>query len=308
MPLNRGSPDARIAGLAAGQHGVVTRAQLLEAGLTSGEVRTRRASGRLVPLHRGVYLLGELRGRFRPPRSAEMAAVLACGRGALVSHRTGAWLWRLVSRPGPSAPIEVTVPPDRCPARRRGIRAHRAFELPQRDVAAVEGVPVTSVGRTLCDLAASATRRDLERAVARAEREGLIEMGELEERVARLRGRPGVRLLRLVISGGVAYTRSEVEHRFHELIRGTGIPGPGVNVVIHGYEVDFLWREQRLAVEIDGFAYHRSRESFARDRRRDAELFTAAGITVLRFTWEQIVHEPKRTLVTLARAMERTAG
>lgn len=101
-------------------------------------------------------------------------------------------------------------------------------------------------------------------------------------------------------------TRSEAESRFLRLVRGTGLPEPEVNVQVHGYEVDFYWPTADVVVEIDGFAYHRSRRSFRADHRRDTQLFSNAGLRVLRFTWEQIVHEPKPTLVALVRALDRT--
>lgn len=302
--------EERIAGLAAGQHGVVTRGQLLSAGLTSRQVQLRVETKRLLRLHSGVYMLGHLRDRLEPRRAAEMAAVLACGSGTLISHVHAAALWDLAPPPGRSDPVHVLAPAGGTPTRRSGIIAHRAADLMPDDSGTVDGVPVTAPVRTIADLAGLATSRELERAVARAERQGLVSDGELKGLVARRRGRPGVRLLRAVVmrAGGAALTRSEAESRFLELVRGTGLDQPEVNRVVHGHEVDFYWPHSGIAVEIDGFAYHSSRHSFATDRRRDARLFSTAGVQVLRFTWEQIVQEPKATLVTLARALDRGPG
>lgn len=303
------SIEEHIAALAAGQQGVVTRRQLLSAGLTSRQVEGRLKAKRLRRVHRGVYVLGHLRGPLHPPYAFEMAAVLACGPGTLVSHVHAAGLWDLASRPPRSRPVHVLVA-DRTPTRRSGIVAHRAADLLPGDADNVDGIPVTSPVRTLADLAGLVTMRELERALARAERLGLIDGGALPELVARQRGRRGARLLRTVIcrEGGPAFTRSEAESRFLELVRDTGLDQPAANVVVHGYELDFYWPDLEIAVEVDGFAYHGSRRSFRADRRRDAHLFSVAGIRVLRFTWEQIVHQPKATLVTLTRALDRGAG
>ena len=302
-----GSVDDRVAELSAGQHGVVTRKQLLAAGLTSRQVERRLSSGRLQGMHRGVYLIGSLRGDLKPPRAAEMAAVLACGPGALLSHRHGAAVWELLPTPSRSASVHVLTPGDRTPTRRPGIVAHRATDLTPGEASAVDGIPVTSPLRTIADLAALVTGRELERAVARAERLELVSGAELRGLLARTRGRPGARLLRAVIQreGGAKLTRSEAESRFLDLVRGTGLPQPEVNHLAHGHELDFFWPQHEIAVEVDGFAYHGSRRSFGADRRRDAELFSTTGIRVLRFTWEQVVHESKATLVTLTRALDR---
>lgn len=298
------SADERAATLATRQYGVVSRRQLLGAGLTARQIDVRLGSGRLRPLHRGVYALGHLRGPLLPDRAAEMAAWLASGPGTVVSHRNAAWLWGLVSRPSRREPVHVTAPPGRAPTRRPGIRAHRCGDLSSRDVAAVTGIPVTAPLRTLCDLATVASEGALERAIARAEREGLVEREAVENAVARRRGRIGVRRLRAVVAGRreAALTRSEAEARFLALVRRGDLPEPEANVSVHGYEVDFFWRLSGVGVEVDGFAFHRSRRAFAADRRRDAELM-AAGVRVMRITWEQIVREPVKTVVILAQAL-----
>jgi very-short-patch-repair endonuclease len=170
----------------------------------------------------------------------------------------------------------------------------------------VDGIPVTAPARTLADLATVVDSRTLEQAVAGAERADLITRDELRTLVDRRRGRPGVALLRTVVcrEGGAAFTRSEAEARLLALIRGTPLPTPQVNAVVLGREVDFFWAEAAVVVEVDGYAFHRSRHSFEGDRQRDA-LFAAHGIRVLRFTWDQIVHHERSTLATVAQVLAR---
>lgn len=299
------SVDDSIACLAARQHGVVTRSQLLAEGLTPRMVGSRVRSERLRPLHRGVYLLGSLRASLEPEHSREMAAVLACGPGAVLSHRSAAWIWELLPRPGGATPVEVTVP-RRARPRRPGIRARRSDHL-SADEATVLGLPVTTPGRTLRDLSTRISTRELSRAAARAERRGLIDADGLSKLVARHRGRPGAPLLRaaLEVESGPAFTRSEAEERFLDLIGSGGLPAPEANVVVRGHEVDFLWHPAGIAVEVDGFGFHASRRSFENDRRRDAEL-AAVGVYVIRVTWRQIVDEPSATLVHVAQALARS--
>lgn len=296
--MNR-STDERVAEVAAAQHGVVTRAQAIGAGLTPRMIAGRLRSGRLRSVHRGVYRIGPL----SPPRSREMSAVLACGPGAVVSHRSAAWLWDLVSPPAATWPVDVTVP-GRDRSRRPGIRAHRVAALGAADTAMVEGIPVTAPVRTVVDLARVVVSGELERAVARAERQGLVTRGELSALIVRYRGRPGLPRLRAVVegAGGPALTRSEAESLFLRLVRKVGLPAPEVNVTVQGYELDFLWPSAGIAVEVDGFAFHSSRPVFESDRRRDLRL-AAAGIQVIRVTWRRLVDEPGATMVELGQTL-----
>lgn len=303
--------DERIVGLAAAQHGVVTRAQLLAAGLTPRMVQSRLRSRRLWPLHRGVYLSGHLRGPLEPALAREMAAVLACGPGAVVSHRSAAWLWEILARPvdALSSVVHVTVP-HLVRRQRPGIEIRRSDDLTAGETTMFDGIPVTTPGRTLRDLSTVLGRRDLNRAAARAERRGFVADDELASLVSRHRGRHGAPLLRaaIAVDGGPTFTRSEAEERFLDLVRSGGLPLPETNVVIHGYEADFLWRAERIAVEVDGFEFHASRRSFENDHRRDVDL-AAHGIHVIRITWRQLVDEPGTILVCLARALTlATAG
>lgn len=294
--------EERIAGLAARQHGLATRSQLLGIGLTGAQVRSRVRTKRFRELQRGVYLVTGV----RMPRSREMAAALACGPGAVVSHRSAAALLGLLPHPGKSAPVDVTVPgSDR--GRRPGVRAHRVIQLDPDEVAEADGIPITSAPRTVLDLARVLRGRELERALTRAERKELTSRTELLSLVARQPGRRGIRGLRALLldEGRRAVTRSEAEERFLVLVRRAQLPAPEVNVVVGGYEIDFLWRGERLAVEVDGFAYHSSKATFESDRRRDASL-SARGLRVVRITWRQITHEPEAMLVRLAQALARS--
>jgi very-short-patch-repair endonuclease len=287
-----------IADLAARQHGVVARAQLLRIGLTRNEIDNWVRSARLHSLYRGVYLLGNP----RPTGGArELGAVLACGPGAVVSHRSAAWLWRLLARVDDV--IDITVAGRHCGAK-PSIRMHRLVALDRRDVRKLGGIPVTSPARTVLDLARVVSSRELERAVAEAEARRLVRRSELVSLLARLPGRPGAAALRSLIEddGAPALTRSQAEDRLLAVIRAAELPPPEVNVRIGRYEVDFLWREQQLVVEVDGFRYHSSRDAFERDRLRDAEL-GGMGLRVMRVTWRQIVRAPEALVARIATAL-----
>lgn len=168
----------------------------------------------------------------------------------------------------------------------------------------MEGVPVTTASRALLDLAAELAPRELERLAAQAERAGLSDdrmLRQLLERHSRHRGASSLRDL-VAATAGPQLTRSDAEARLLELLRRAGMPRPETNVRVAGYEVDFLWRAERLVVEVDGFAFHSSARAFERDRRRDSAL-SAAGMRVMRITWRQLEHEGEATLVTLARVL-----
>jgi very-short-patch-repair endonuclease len=169
-------------------------------------------------------------------------------------------------------------------------------------------VPVTSAARTIFDLSCVAGPRELEQAVAIAERERLATRDELLAVLDRYAGRAGSRRLRGLLerSAPPALTRSKAEDLLLGLIRDAGLPEPEVNVRLHGYEVDFLWRSARLAIEVDGYAYHSSAHAFVRDRKRGSAL-AAAGIHVVRLSWYQIADEPRKTLVQLAQALARAS-
>lgn len=277
------------------QHGVVTSRQLAEAGLSAEAVAHRVALGWLVRVHRGVYVVGPLRA----PHTSAMAAVLACGDGALLSHRPAAILWALCP-PGAIAP-EVTVV-GRDSRSRDGILVHRVHHLHRADARRREGIPVTSPARTLLDLAAIASGKELDRAIEEAQIRRLVTEHSLNEQFERHPRHRGTRALRQAIRPEPSFTRSEAERRLLELIRAARLPAPKVNIRVAGHEVDVLWPDAKLVVEVDGYEFHSTRAAFERDRRRDGEL-QAAGYRVLRVTWRQLEDEPEALIAALARTL-----
>jgi very-short-patch-repair endonuclease len=234
-----------------------------------------------------------------------MAAVLACGGECRVSHRSAAVLWELRPGAAPGEPVEVTMHRGK---RRRipGIRAHAARDLLPDEVTRVHGIPVTTPARTLLDLGECVGPRELEQALARAERNDRVTRAEVR---AMLRGHPqhrAARALRPLLDDNrpTAFTRSRAEELLLAVIRKARMPMPELNARLLHFEVDFLWRAPRLVVEVDGLAYHGSARAFVEDRRRDAEL-TAAGYRVLRFTWQDLTEQPEATLYRLAQALVR---
>ena len=225
-----------------------------------------------------------------------MAGVLSCP-GAVASHGSAGFLWGIVARP---PAVDLIVGRDH--GRRPGIRAHRSRIAPDQ-ITKIEGIPVSTISRTLLDLASALNGRELEQAVAGAER-AHVSRRELLELMARSRNRVGMPRLRALLehTGQLPLTRSEAEDRFLALIRKGELAPPEVNATLAGYEVDFAWRDERIVVEVDGFAFHSSRSRFESDRRRDAKL-AAEGFLVMRVTWRQLAHEPEATLVRLAQAL-----
>jgi Transcriptional regulator, AbiEi antitoxin/REase_MTES_1575 len=272
--------DRRIAELARRQHGVVERAQLVRLGMGADAIGWRVKKGRLHRVHRGVYAVGHLsltrNGLFT-------AAVLACGKGAALSHFSAAVLWAMLGDRG--WPIHVTAERKR---RIEGVRTHWAHLEGER--VRREGITVTTPGRTLVDLADVAPRRLLERAIDEADYLRLDIDG-----LAPRKGRRGQGLLSSVLAvhtPGATRTRSELEERFLALCDEHGIERPEVNVDVEGYECDFVWGEQALVVETDGGAAHGTARARERDRIKDVKLLVA-GWRVARVTWVRLFNEPK---------------
>lgn len=295
----RADPDLTIAKLAARQHGVVAREQLLAAGVPAHRIAYRVKSGRLHQLFRGVYRVGPL----AVPHEAAMAAVLACGREALLSHRAAAELWQLL--PPRSGAIMDVIIRRSCRRPGRGVRVHRVATLRADESTHLDGIPLTTAARTLLDLAGCVEESELERALAHADRLGLADRDDIARLLVQHPRRAGARSLRALVAGeAAALTRSEAEARFLRLVRKAQLPEPEANVGISGFEVDFLWRRERLIVEIDGFAFHSPRIMFESDRRRDAVL-AADGLRVMRVTWRQLTTESEAVLARLAQALAR---
>ena len=266
---------------------LVSRASLLDAGLTSAAIEHRIATGRLFVVHRGVYSVV-------PPSllklGGERAALLACGPGAVLSHRSAATIFGLV----PTRPraVDVTL---RGPHRRGrpGLRIH-LDQLSDGEVMRRQGMWMTSPVRTLHDLAGT-DPGELAQAVNEALVSRLVRPADLAPR----HGRRGAAALRAVLEMNAGPTRSEAERRLLRLVERARLPRPETNARLAGYEVDALWRLQRLIVEVDGYAFHGGREAFEQDRRRDADLMVA-GHRVLRVTWRQLTREPEAVAARLA--------
>jgi very-short-patch-repair endonuclease len=284
--------DRALVAIAARQHGVVSVADVAAAGIGRGGLAHRVANGRLRRLHRGVFLVGPLQAL----RTSEMAAVLAVG--GVLSHRSAA---SVLGIGAPPAEVDVTL--TRNARRRDGVRVHRTARLGPGDVWWRDGLPITSPARTLIDLAAVLTRVELARAVEEAQVRRLVTVAGLAARLADERG-PAAAILRAELHRGhePSLTRSEAEAAFLRLVREARLPHPETNVRIAGYEVDFLWRAQRLVVEVDGYAYHGTREAFERDRRKDAAL-QAHGLRTTRATYRQITEAPLALTASLAASL-----
>ena len=289
--------DWLIAELADRQHGVVAAWQLIALGLTHDDIGYRAQTGRLHRIHRGVYAVGH---RKLTPKGHRMAAVLAYGPDAVLSHWSAAAQWDF----GHSRwKTDVTTPTSRCS--RKTIRAHTA-KLHSEDRDIRDGIPVTSVARTILDLAAQATEDQLARLVEEADRKELLDLRKLERAMARRPRAAGTVRLRKVLSAyrGAADTRSKLERDFRKLIAKAGLPEPQFNVLVAGLTVDVYWPQWKLVVELDGEPYHNNPWKFETDRIRDATL-QKHDLRVLRVTGDRLDNEPNAVLadiIALARS------
>jgi very-short-patch-repair endonuclease len=286
--------DWLIAALAERQHGVLARAQLLHAGFSARMLDHRVAMRRLHVVHLGVYAVGHTS---LPMDGRRMAATLAGGRDAVLSHRSAAAAWGLLS----SEYLELTTPSRRA---RPGIRIHRSRLAPD-EVTTVRGIPVTGLSRTLLDLATVLPRERVERAANEAEVQGLSDSLSLDDIVARYPRRHGVRTIRAILEqlqAGPIVTHSELEARFLGFIRKTGLPSPSFNTHLLGFECDCVWRDQRVVVELDGRATHDTFAAFERDRARDRAL-AAGGWRTVRITWRQLHEQPESIAADLRRML-----
>jgi hypothetical protein len=279
--------DEAIALLAARQHGVVSRAQLLDLGVGADAIKHRVALGRLHQMHRGVYAVGH---RALREEASWMAAVLAGGPGAALSYRSGAELWGL--RSSSRARIDVSVPRHRRSTARLEVHC---VEMQPDEVTVERGVPVTTPARTLFDLAAVVSAEHLEAAFQEAEVRRLTSPTSLDALLARYPGRRGTQALRRVLENhrknGQSVPTSVLERRLCAVVDSHDLPLPEINRLSDSGELDAIWRDQRLIVECDGFATHGTRRAFEADRARDREL-VVAGWRVVRLTWRQLRDEP----------------
>lgn len=292
----------RIRELAERQHGVVSRGQLLAEGFGRGLIQDRLRSGRLVLVHRGVYAVGR---RHFSLRERWMAAVLAGGPDALLSHLSAAHLWGMR---GSRGEIEITRPSGR--TQRPGITVHRSSGMCDTDRTSEAGIPATTIERTLLDIAPRLDRRQLGRALAAADRSGRLSWEDLDRVAAQGACRPGVGRLREVIletDPRAAQALSPLEVDFLSLCKRAGLPLPQVNVLVGGRLVDFLWPDQRVIVETDGYRYHRDVLAFERDHESTVDL-GIAGYAVHRATYRMLSRDPHPFLELLRRSLEVRGG
>jgi len=297
--------------LARSQHGVVTRRQLLDVGLSSDQIDRRIARGRLHRLWRGVYAVG------RPQVTLLgwwCGAVLACRGDTVLSHDSAAALWGIrPTKPGDEGKqprpgvIHVSVSATRSP-RRTGIRVHRRTDLSESERGVCHGIPVTTPARTLIDLSTLHCPEELEAWVSRADKRGLIDPEALRRELEKRRGMDGVPILRAVLDRRTfRLTDSELERRFLRLVRHARLPDPRTQQRVNGFRVDFYWPQLGLIVETDGLRYHRTATQQSKDRVRD-QAHVATGFTVLRFTHAQVVFEPEGVVSTLRTVANRISS
>lgn len=293
-------PDEVIAGLAGRQQGVVSRRQLLAAGVSPEMIRHRRGRGRLHDLRppiRGVYLVGHA---VEAPLACERAALLACApQSVVLSHRSAAVAWGIADpMPGP---VDVTVIGPRAP-RRPGLRGHRAATIDAGSWRWHRGLALTTPARTVIDLAASASLDELEAIVDRAKVARLLRDGELRQAVDVEAPRAGVAAVRALLDAEQppGFSRSAAERVALRVIGAAGLPAPSARNDRAGrFELDLVWHRERVVLEVDGRAYHRTSRSFERDRAKDGALH-AAGYRVLRVTWRRLTHRPEAMVAQLA--------
>jgi hypothetical protein len=292
--------------LAEKQHGVVAHRQVLALGGGVGLALRRREGGLLIPLHKGVYALGHghltREGRW-------MAAVLASGPGAVLSHFSGGHLWNLCGSYGPVEVLRQSggVREDG----HHGVWLHQTRRLDPFEVTVERGIPVATIERVLVDLAARTDSKRLERIFVQAYKTGRLSWPRLGHVLQRRRGRKGIGKLRQVaqeVDPQALETRSVTEIDFLALCRKANMPTPSVNVLVEGHLVDFLWPMQKVVVETDSWSYHGDRPTFERDRQTDVDLI-AAGYDVHRATYKMLERDPTPFLSNVRRALlTRTAS
>jgi Transcriptional regulator, AbiEi antitoxin len=300
--------DQSLAALARAQRGVFTLEQLVAVGLSATAVRKRTAAGKLHRIYRGVYglvprdlLTGD--GRL-------LAAVYACGPGAVLSHRSAAAMHEL--RRSDAARIDVTIP-TRATRRQPGINVHRSTTLTAKDATTVRNIPCTTISRTLLDLAEVINRRGLERAFDQAEVLAVFDLRALEDQLLRDATRPASKIVGAVLVehyAGSTVTWSDLEERFLKVVCEHGLPRPELNVFVDFHDgeppvrADFVWRAERVLIETDGWKTHGTRQAFEYDRRLNQRAMVARWHPV-RTTWRQLEHHPEQVVATAMALMNR---
>jgi predicted transcriptional regulator of viral defense system/very-short-patch-repair endonuclease len=286
--------------LATRQHGVVSTRQLKTLGYGRNSASKANRVGRLRRIHRGVYQVGHERLTWE---GRCLAAVLAA-RPAVASHLSAGWLWGLLrNRPGT---IHVTAPTPR--RARRPFMVHCA-DLPTQDRWILEDIPVTSLARTLLDLAAMRSPAQLEGALERAEEREVFDLVALEEVLDRAGHHRGAGKLRQALAiyrenlEDPAFERSKLERRFRRLVKRAGLPAPAMNLNVLGYELDAYWEAERFAVELDVFETHGSHAAFESDRLRQEDL-KLKGVEMIRITGPRLDREPGAIIERVAAHLE----
>jgi very-short-patch-repair endonuclease len=279
---------------------LVTAEQLVACGLGRGAVAYRVRSGRLHVVFQGVYLVGcgEL-----PPLARELAALLALGERSFLSHGSAALVWGM--RKTPAAEVDVSVV-GRNGWSREGMRVHRIGAIDRRELRRYEGLWVSSPARAVLEVAATGTRDELVDVIDAGLALRKLTPGDLKLVLARHRGRRGSARLGEVMADdtAMAISRSRAEKALLRLIRDAGLPLPDTNVPFGRFEADFVWREQKLIVELDSATYHSGPGVFQRDHEKDLT-FRGAGFDVMRPTRAHVVYQGPRVLVLLAQALAR---
>jgi very-short-patch-repair endonuclease len=288
--------ERAIARIASRQDNVIAREQLIEAGLGRGAIAHRVSSAWMQRMHQGVYLIGPA-----PPTlmARARAAAMACGAGAVVSHRSAAEMFGLLSEAG--GDVDVTVV-GRNPHGQAGIRIHRVAELPRHHVTKMRGIPVSSVARTICDLAATEPERVVVAAFQEALYREIVSERPLAAIIEREARRRGATVIRALIEDP-RMTRSEKERALLRLIDAAQLPRPLTNVRVHGYLIDAFWPEQGLAVEFDGRRAHDHRLAFESNRKRD-QVLLAHGVRTMRVTGRHLEHEPVALVARIAQTLK----
>lgn len=291
--------ERELARLATASHGVVTRRQLEDAGITPAEIRHRLKSGALLRVHRGVYRVGH---RAASVEATYLAAVWACGGGAALSGRAAAHLLGIAA--GDAPPPEVTAPTERRVADVATYRC-RHFDAAERIV--WRGVPVTSAARTVVDLAAVLDADALARVCHEAGIHHRLTPAAVQAVLARRPTVAGAAGLRRVMNGDVEVTLSTLERRFLERLRAAALPLPQTNQRVGRWRVDCRWPAEQLTVELDGYRFHSSRHAWERDRRREREA-RARGDEFRRYTYGDVLEDPRYMLAELAALLRPEAS
>lgn len=278
---------SRLAGAA---QGVAARRDLLDAGVSDEQIGRRLRIGSLIEEFPGVYRVGH---RAPNPLATHMAAVLAAGPGAVIAGCAAAWLWGLVK--GAAPPPEVISLTER---RIEGVITHRARRQPGADVAVHRGIPVTTVARTLVDLAAGMGPADLANACHEAGVKHDTTPAQVDSVLKRRPTSKGAGKLRRVMRGEERVLLSKLERRFVERLREAGLPLPATNRLAGGRRVDCRWPGCQLTVELDSYRYHSSRKAWEADRRREREAY-ARGDNFRRYTWDDVFKRPAPMIAEL---------